>query len=473
MLLIVLIVIVSSAFAGTRTSMDSGEVPQGGNGYFYPDGQEDCQTDPHWEIIGPDNRPVGCLAKTNGWAVQFDGNTFGVFAPPNAVAQSGYRVRFRNSNSLASGASSGTFTVTPAGVGTGTTATGGTTTTGTTTGGGTPTLTANSILETRSHAVTVNYEVFGGAPVTAGTTTTTYYICSDNALSDAITPVAGGTAVGPLTLSDPNNPPTYPSFTMSGWAVDTNAFQFHISPPTSSGGAERIFLIKHVVTSGGITNTMLQRNDYNLTQHNMDSVPIDSRKIYGQPDIAGEVKEDGNAPLRNANYYGWTYNGGLFAGNSPTTTPDRSGTARSQFYRSDTTTFTGVTLTDLVLCYLGSPTGFSSDSHYRIYSVSNTDPSYFVTAATVTWSTAWNIGTAIPGDPLDLSTLSYGDYANFQGTTVPNRITLALANEATDVSASTPDWRYFASPEYAVASGLITAMDAQPHVWVLDCTFAD
>ena len=230
---------------------------------------------------------------------------------------------------------------------------------------------------------------------------------------------------------------------------------------------------QQVIDSNTTTNSIYTRRDHNLVRGNADAVAIDSRKVYGQPDLAGEVSADANAPLRNPNFYGWVYNGGLFAGNAPQPSGDQSGTARVQLYLSGLPTFVNVVWQDMVLCYLGSSGTFTADPSYSYSIPSPSDPNLGVASSQATWANAWNLATATPEQTLSLSSFSSGQYLNFQGTALAPKMILSLSSEATDLTNGTADWRYFASTAYASASGLITSADAQPRAWILDQTVAE
>lgn len=88
---------------------------------------------------------------------------------------------------------------------------------------------------------------------------------------------------------------------------------------------------------------------------------IDTRKAYGNPNVAGEYPANSNAPPRNVNFKDWIFRGGLFAGVMPLLGSDRSGIARIQFRTTTTETSGSYLFSVLSLYYMGSPTDFNSD----------------------------------------------------------------------------------------------------------------
>lgn len=59
---------------------------------------------------------------------------------------------------------------------------------------------------------------------------------------------------------------------------------------------------------------------------------VDSRIVYGQPDVSGALEADPNEPATHVVFHPWTYNGGLFLGRSNADLPhkDKSGLAQIQ-----------------------------------------------------------------------------------------------------------------------------------------------
>jgi hypothetical protein len=363
--------------------------------------------------------------------------------------------------------------------------------------GAIPTVQVASVQETRSHVLTANYTAGPATQETATgawtdmqglahtiTTTQSYYLTSDNGLNDTLTTTA--TSPVPVTASFTDQySSSHPSFTTSGWLINQNSFPGIMTYP-SSGGQGRLFVVsnmswqsthvsngQNVVDFSGLTTAMTSRRDYNAVYVVANAVAVDSRKVYGQPDITGELPEDANAPSRAVNFNGWVYNGGIFAGNSPAGGTDFSGTARIQFYLTNLPTFVDPIWEDLVICYLGSTTNYGADPNYSLFIPSSMDTYYNALYSSVTWTNSWTLSSSTLASSQSLGSLASGQYVNFQSSGQPKEVLVALTNESSDISGGVADWRYFATPAYAAASGLISVADATPHAWVLDQTLSE
>ena len=71
---------------------------------------------------------------------------------------------------------------------------------------------------------------------------------------------------------------------------------------------------------------------FDLSKLPCSDAGIDTRRTFGSPNLAGKLPGDPNVPSAPANFGNYTYHGGLFLGNVPSSTGDHSGTARTQLY---------------------------------------------------------------------------------------------------------------------------------------------
>jgi hypothetical protein len=92
----------------------------------------------------------------------------------------------------------------------------------------------------------------------------------------------------------------------------------------------------------GVMPTVTASFTLNINRISCADASIDTRRGYGDPDRDGAQVADPNSDLRNLNFGGWIFKGGLFVGNMPRSSGDRSGTARIQLF--PTSSFSNVTV---------------------------------------------------------------------------------------------------------------------------------
>lgn len=347
------------------------------------------------------------------------------------------------------------------------------------------------IHETRAHSVTVDAVIKNAAPYTSNsssqnngvtyytTTAVSYYFCTDLTLQDGLV-IPQGSLTKDFSLQFPAQGPGT-TYSMRGYQVSSSQQKYTFSS-TSTGGAARAFLVREVSgttyhyangvrvdDSATVFDLIKQIEGYNVMRLNADAVSIDSRRTYGQPNLDGELPGDPNADLRNPSFYGWTYKGGLFAGNVPSGTGDLSGTARIQAYITTNPTFVDPIWSAFTCIYLGVGGSFTNIPTYTLSVPAADDPNLNVAAGIANWGNAWNLATASPRSDLTVdNALPIGEYGCFQNPGYSAQMIIHLKNEAAAISGNIPYWRYFANLGYATASGLITASDAQPRLWVVD-----
>jgi hypothetical protein len=274
---------------------------------------------------------------------------------------------------------------------------------------------------------------------------------------------------------------------MTGPMIQNTGQNFTMTA-ASAGGTAKVYCLLITVSStteyvngtsvgsfGPYTSYLLmQIADYNIVRNYPQIASIDSRTVYGQPDLAGEQPGDPNAPARAVNFYGWQYKGGLFSGNTLGSS-DESGTARIEAYVPGTS-FVDPIWSDTVLTYLGHNANFTTDITYNIAFPATTDPNLAYVPDPVgnqyaaTWTTAWNLANATTYTAISTANMTSGQYVNFQAAGFVPEVILALQNEATIVSSNQTAWAYFATPGWATASGQMNATDATPRIWVVDLT---
>ena len=318
-----------------------------------------------------------------------------------------------------------------------------------------------------------------------------FYLTSDTSLIDALAQPQGVTA-STFTIQDFAGP-GQPTFNLSGYPTQNlgNSFQM----PTS-GGLARLCLVAqyscqvwfvqpqypYLTSCGSVSFTWIaQRMDLNVLPGNPLVVAIDSRKVYGQPDLTGEVHADANAPLMNPNFSNYTYQGGLFVGNAAQSTQDQSGTARLQIYGQIAQQLVNPILSTFLIVDTGpvmvngaASSTFGSSETVSLAIPATSDPNLSVPSTQAAWSNAWSLANAsvVAHAPLGSSTV--GTYVPMNLSTYSPQMILALQNEAGDVSGGTSLWRYFASAAYAASAasnGVFPANDGQPRLWVLDQTY--
>jgi hypothetical protein len=71
--------------------------------------------------------------------------------------------------------------------------------------------------------------------------------------------------------------------------------------------------------------------DLSVAKLNLETISLDSRKVFGKANLDGELPGDPNAELSTNNFQPWLWKGGHFVGNMPYgSSHDQSGTARTQ-----------------------------------------------------------------------------------------------------------------------------------------------
>ena len=207
------------------------------------------------------------------------------------------------------------------------------------------------------------------------------------------------------------------------------------------------------------------------------ALSVDSRKVSGQPNIAGEIpgdQRDPNVPFKNANFYNWVYHGGTFVGHAPYSTGDQSGTARAQFYLPN---LGGSWDTCITIYYLTNAIGFTDSFTLQAFEPSqaappNTDPNLTVAPTDVTWATRWlypntygkNLSSYSFASPLSPGYLNF----DVSDTTLTNRYTpyvLLAMNPEPNATNPPTTWFYFASSWYA--NTIPGASDQNPRAWMV------
>ncbi len=228
--------------------------------------------------------------------------------------------------------------------------------------------------------------------------------------------------------------------------------------------------------------------------------PVDSRLMYGNPNDTWSTLS-ANGTLRNLNFNPWIFHGGLFVGNMPLDTGDRSGFARTQLW------FPAISggpnylqYAHVALAHLGFwpvPSGSGNPNTLQpwraidvaLWSAPSTETE---TESTATWSNRW--GPTTTANTGYLSTLGFSawtssssrDYANWSIMTAVSssaatydsdalrKVLLALKDETQTQTNGEAGWRYFAGKEMGTSStypggdntNLPTA-DLKPRLWVL------
>lgn len=224
--------------------------------------------------------------------------------------------------------------------------------------------------------------------------------------------------------------------------------------------------------------------DLNMNRFNLGSASVDTRKTYGQPDLAGELPGDANAPANYLNFNNWIYKGGSFVGNAPfLATGDQSGTGRLQLYGTGIGYKTAI-WTELSMVRFGSPnTAFSNSMQIAAYNIAPTDPNYSVPIGSATWANAWNpfASSALESEPVTLNGNSPSpplEYLNINMQTPATGmngaldVSVAMVDEANQVTNSFTGWQYFEDQAYQGSVPLTTLpiSDGVPRLWIVDET---
>ncbi len=223
------------------------------------------------------------------------------------------------------------------------------------------------------------------------------------------------------------------------------------------------------------------RQDFTVGKLIANNAAIDTRTEYGQPDASGAPPIDPNAPSRNVNFGGWVYRGGMFVGNAPTLTGDRSGYSRIQLWPQGTTGLSPNCFSTFTAFYLRTAPNFDGNITIDAYTPNpTTEPNLGTTESNLTWANRWT--TIVPGtNPLYSVNFTpasmVNDYYNFhlgQNQPVSTLSYLALANnqEASFFTNNTSGWRYFTTKEYtaslpATPAPVFPFTDCAPRLWVV------
>lgn len=229
---------------------------------------------------------------------------------------------------------------------------------------------------------------------------------------------------------------------------------------------------------------------------------VSSRKGYGQPNRDGQFPGDPNADFRNLNFGDWVFRGGMFVGNMPSGSNDRSGVARAQFFTSTVMNqLTAPRMTVFTAYQIGRPANVNGAVSIGLFGALTSNE----TEATATWENRFNINprASVPSgespspdkDPLlrfniganesdgllsgsitrvyDVGTPSPEDpniitYTTYYSTPVSGALALAVHDEQTLVNWGWQGWRYIASKEYLgslPASHGLNYTDIAPRIW--------
>jgi len=214
--------------------------------------------------------------------------------------------------------------------------------------------------------------------------------------------------------------------------------------------------------------------NYNVRKLMQDASSIDTRKVYGQPMLTGELTADPNAPLRSVTFNPWLHKGGLFVGNMPNGSNDLSGTSRIQIYGNGNFN-SSTTWATLSLLYEGPASSANNPLTVVAGCPSPTDSNITVASNAVGWSTGWSNSTMISlaSGTLNSST-PIDDYfclelpPVIQTTAGKALAMLMMQNEDPTAQA----WHYFESPAFqALYPSLYPRYDGQPRIWSVDLNY--
>lgn len=229
---------------------------------------------------------------------------------------------------------------------------------------------------------------------------------------------------------------------------------------------------------------------------------VTTRKGYGQPNRDGQFPGDPNADLRNLNFGDWIFRGGMFVGNMPNGTGDRSGQARAQLFAPTVPSLAAPRMTVFTAFQWGRPTNINGGMTIGLFGTFAGGPE---SESTATWDTRFNItpgSTAPPipfgtpetypllkfvlggseGDSLlsgsitrvfDVGTPNPSnpvliDYTTHYRTWRLSGLALALHEEGSLVDWGWQGWRYIASKEYfpsLPSNHGLTYRDTAPRIW--------
>lgn len=292
-----------------------------------------------------------------------------------------------------------------------------------------------------------------------------------------------------------------------------------------SGGSIqlRIYYPAQVVTYNSQTQTydyswnysVVHPVDYTfgVTKNAMSDASIDTRKLYGQANRAGQVIADPNTEPRNNNFGDWVFKGGLFVGNVSSTGKDRSGLARAQFWTGLDTSLPMLAVAS-TFC-MGSPSSYTEDLTIGVFAPLDNDSNLTKTEANATWATRWSITprpevpqneTKSPDkDPIRKRTLTSSSANEYVSTTLSlvkdkllqtpasnnnslgttsfefktvfetphealKRLVYAIHYEEAFAGLGYQGWKYFASKETAADATAFPLRDAAPRLWLVNLT---
>ncbi|MBX7134862.1 MAG: hypothetical protein K1X67_19515 [Fimbriimonadaceae bacterium] len=290
---------------------------------------------------------------------------------------------------------------------------------------------------------------------------------------------------------------TYNAAQLSNSNSTISPFVFHIINPSSGGydSTPRTVTVRYFVKDGSTWSSATM--DCTINRFNCFDAGVDSRKAYGDPNVAGRIEASSNAIAQSVVFSGWTYRGGLFAGNMPwESSSDRSGLARTQFWFDPGST----TVTASVLTLFRKGYNNEDDPNDRgspnlgVFLPLSTDANLVTSGSSLESTSKWSTRlTVAPAgnpsgsshrwdqNPISIPSVYLDDeYVNFalqkyaeNGTVISSTQThnakhmvVALSDETGLTSTGTLQWRYFASREYETASTGIYS-DSRPRVWTL------
>lgn len=204
--------------------------------------------------------------------------------------------------------------------------------------------------------------------------------------------------------------------------------------------------------------------NFTITKNLATAAAIDSRRVFGVPNLEGEIPADANAESRNITFNPWLYKGGLFVGYMPDSGKDQSGTARIQLSASSSTA-SNVKLTLLSLFHKVRPASAAlgnAATEIRAFIPDSGDSNYSQSLSTVTWATRWSFPSSGTDVTLAASDAGNEEYANWVMPSACTKVGLGT----TTTSGSTAYWRYFASASYqAQFPSDFPANDSQARIW--------
>jgi hypothetical protein len=261
-----------------------------------------------------------------------------------------------------------------------------------------------------------------------------------------------------------------------------------------------------VVVSGTLVYSFTVKKDHYVIAKVSPSVQaVDTRKMYGQPNIDGGLVADANADIRNVNFYNWVFKGGIFLGNMPFGSGDNSGLSRIQVSMG-TTVYTPVA-SSLSMMYLGVPPGQTPGLKIGLWpwAQSLANPTQYDSGANLNWATQWvpastTLSTTnvawpfVDGTQTSSVTLSSStptkEYLNwpikfsaptasttyyaFPGipTGLPYGFMVAVADEQTFFDTSETGWAYFADSAFQAlpVNAIAPLNDSAARVWNVNIT---